>query len=125
MKARIGIMQNELIQKHMLAIVSGKYQRAPDEPKIWFTSLNALGQILNPENIALLRLIAEHQPETITELAALSNRQLSNLSVTLQTLNGYGFVDLIKTGRKVTPKALFTDFEIIVDSAMEARILAS
>ncbi|KFC81746.1 transcriptional regulator [Buttiauxella agrestis] len=125
MKARIGIMSNALVQKYMLAIASGKYHREADEPKIWFVSINALGQILNPENIALLRLMTKHQPETISELAALSNRQLSNLSVTLQTLNGHGFVELIKTGRKVKPKALYTDFEIIVDSAFEARINAA
>ncbi|WP_202301900.1 HVO_A0114 family putative DNA-binding protein [Dryocola clanedunensis] len=125
MKVRIGIMEEALIRKHMLAVVSGKYRREPNEPKIWFTSLNALGQILSPENLVLLRLIIEHQPETISELAALSNRQISNLSVTLQTLSARGFVELVRTGRKVKPIALYTDFEIIIDSALEARINAA
>lgn len=125
MKVRIGIMEDTLIKKHMLAVVSGKYKREPDEPKIWFTSLNALGQILSPDNLTLLRLIIEHEPETISELAALSNRQLSNLSVTLQTLSARRFVELVRTGRKVKPIALYTDFEIIIDSALEARINAA
>lgn len=125
MKLRIGVMSQELINKHMLAVVSGKYKREPDEPNIWFTSLNALAQILNPENITLLRVMAEHKPETISALAALTNRQVSNLSVTLQTLSGRGFVELIKIGRTVRPVALYTDFEIIVDSALEARIDAA
>jgi predicted transcriptional regulator len=125
MKLRIGVMSKELINKHMLAVASGKYKREPDEPNIWFTSLNALAQILNPENITLLRVMAEHKPETISALAALTNRQVSNLSVTLQTLSGRGFVELIKIGRTVRPVALYTDFEIIVDSALEARIDAA
>lgn len=125
MKLRIGVMSQELINKHMLAVVSGKYKREPDEPNIWFTSLNALAQILNPENITLLRVMAEHKPETISALAALTNRKVSNLSVTLQTLSGRGFVELIKIGRTVRPVALYTDFEIIVDSALEARIDAA
>jgi predicted transcriptional regulator len=82
------------------------------EPKIWFTSINAVGQILSNDNIALLRVIDEQKPETITELAEIAGRKKSNLSVTLKTLHSYGFVRLEKQGRSVKPVALFTDFDI-------------
>lgn len=120
MKALIGVIPEQVLRKRMLAIAAGKYHPQPDEPKVWFASVNAVGQILSNENIALLRLMAQQQPETISALARLSCRQVSNLSVTLKTLSGYGFVHLEKRGNTVRPRALFTDFEIRIDSALIA-----
>ncbi len=115
MKALIGVMPEELIRKRTLAIAKGEYQPQEREPKVWFTSMIALAQVLSNENIALLRLIDTARPETISQLAELSGRQVSNLSTTLKTLSGHGLVALEKQGRSVKPRALFTDFEIIVD----------
>ena len=75
MKARIGIMSEQLVRARVLAIAQGKYKPAKDEPKVWYTSLNAVSQILNPENIALLRLIDTERPESVTALAELSGRK--------------------------------------------------
>ncbi|WCG84274.1 HVO_A0114 family putative DNA-binding protein [Pectobacterium sp. A5351] len=114
MKALIGVMPEAVIRARMLAIVKGQYKPEEGEPKVWFTSMNALAQVLNNENIALLRLMDEQKPETLTELAEMSGRQKSNLSVTLKTLNSHGFVRLEKVGRSVKPIAMFTDFDIQV-----------
>jgi predicted transcriptional regulator len=57
----------------------------PGEPKVCFTSVNALAQVLSNENIELLRLMAEQKTETISELAELSGRQ----KVTYQLLLRY------------------------------------
>ncbi|CAI1540833.1 Predicted transcriptional regulator [Serratia quinivorans] len=125
MKALIGVMPEELIRKRILAIAKGEYQPPECEPLIWFTSMIALAQVLSNENIALLRLIDTEKPETLSQLAELSDRQLSNLSTTLKTLSGHGLVTLEKYGRTVRPKALFTDFEIIVDRKLNARFSAA
>ncbi|KHN54645.1 HVO_A0114 family putative DNA-binding protein [Pectobacterium fontis] len=114
MKALIGVMPEAVIRARMLAIVKGQYKPEEGEPKVWFTSMNALAQVLSNENIALLRLMDEQKPETLTELAAMSGRQKSNLSVTLKTLNSHGFVRLEKVGKSVKPVAMFTDFDIQV-----------
>ncbi|HFW3110927.1 TPA: MarR family transcriptional regulator [Salmonella enterica subsp. diarizonae serovar 61:r:-] len=114
MKALIGVMPEEQIRKRMLAIAKGEHTPAAGEPKIWFTSVNAVAQVLSNENIALLRQMDEQRPETLTELAELAGRQKSNLSVTLKTLAKYGFIRLEKTGRTVKPVAIFTDFDIKV-----------
>ncbi|WP_435930556.1 transcriptional regulator [Dryocola sp. BD613] len=98
----------------MLAIVKGEYKPESGEPSVWFTSVNALAQVLSNENIDLLRLMDKQKPETITELAGMSGRKKSNLSVTLKTLSSRGFVRLEKQGRGVKPVALFTDFDIQV-----------
>lgn len=115
MKALIGVMSEELIRKRTLAIVTGEYKPEPGEPKVWFTSMIALAQVLSNENIALLRMMDKQKPQTLTELANLSGRQLSNLSVTLKTLDSHGFVRLEKIGRSIKPVALFTDFDIQVN----------
>ncbi|WP_312241115.1 helix-turn-helix domain-containing protein [Pantoea sp.] len=114
MKALIGVMPEEHIRRRMLAIVKGEHKPQPGEPKVWFTSLNALAQILNNRNIALLRLMDKQKPETMTELAELAGRKKSNLSVTLKTLNSLGLVRLEKQGLSVKPVAVFTDFDIKV-----------
>ncbi|EBP4181381.1 MarR family transcriptional regulator [Salmonella enterica subsp. diarizonae] len=114
MKALIGVMPEEQIRKRMLAIAKGEHTPAAGEPKIWFTSVNAVAQVLSNENIALLRQMDEQRPETLTELADLAGRQKSNLSVTLKTLAKYGFIRLEKNGRTVKPVAIFTDFDIRV-----------
>ena len=54
----------------------------------------------------------------MTELTETSGSKLSNLSVTLKMLSGYGFVSLEKKGNTILPKALFTDFEIIIDPSV-------
>ena len=115
MKALIGIMPEMMIRRRALAIVKGEYIPEEGEPKVWFTSMIALAQVLSNENIALLRLMDEQKPETLAELAELSGRKSSNLSVTLKTLGTHGFVRLEKNGRTVKPVALFTDFDIQVD----------
>ncbi|WP_446470640.1 HVO_A0114 family putative DNA-binding protein [Xenorhabdus stockiae] len=122
MKALIGVMNEELIRKRVLAIAKGEYKPKSGEPKIWFTSMIALAQVLSENNIALLRMMDEQKPETMTELADLSGRKLSNLSATLKTLNRHGFVRLEKSGKNVKPIALFTDFEIKIEQEFTDRI---
>lgn len=123
MKARIGIMSEQLVRARVLAIAQGKYKPAKDEPKIWYASLNAISQILNPENIKLLRLIDAERPESITTLAELSGRSKSNLSNTLKSLSEKGFVRLEKgEGKNLKPVALYTDFEIIIDKQIEDAV---
>lgn len=127
MKALIGVMSEDLIRRRTLAIAKGDYKPEPGEPKVWFTSMIALAQVLSNENIALLRLMDEQKPKTLTELADLSGRKISNLSVTLKTLNSHGFVRLEKDGRSVKPVTLFTDFDIQVNqkyATMQAQEVA-
>lgn len=118
MKALIGVIPEQALRKRVLAIAAGQYQPRPDEPKVWFASVNAIGQILSNENIALLRMMAEQKPQMMSELARMAGRQVSNLSTTLKTLSGYGFVHLEKHGNKIRPQALYTEFEIRIDSAL-------
>ncbi|MFV0574503.1 MAG: helix-turn-helix domain-containing protein [Vibrio sp.] len=124
MKARIGIMSEKLIRMRLLAIAQGKYKPQPNEPKVWYTSLNAISQVLRPENIELLRLMDSERPESLTQLAEMTGRAKSNLSNTLKALSEKGFVRLEQgNGKSLKPVALFTDFEIVTDSELEHYLL--
>ena len=112
-KIRIGIMPQEKIRQRMLHIAAGTYKPASDEPKIWFTSMRSLAEVLSDENRALLRVIRELEPDSIKALSQATGRKSSNLSRTLKTMSGYGIVELIKTNRQVKPVVKATEFEIL------------
>ena len=44
---KIGIMPQEKIRERMLAIARGEYHPSPEEPKIWFTSMKSLAEVLS------------------------------------------------------------------------------
>ncbi len=44
---KIGIASREEIQARTLAIVRGEIKVTPDDPKVWFTSLESLAQVLS------------------------------------------------------------------------------
>ena len=112
-RLKIGIMPREQFQRHMIDIAAGKTKPRRGEPKIWFSSMKSLGEVLSDNNVRLLKLINEHQPETLKELAELSGRKSSNLSRTLKTMEKYGIVELRKhNSRKVQPIAKATEFDI-------------
>ena len=105
---RVGIAGREEQKGGMLAIARGEYRPAPDEPKVWFASLESLAQVLSARNQALLELIARARPASITELARLSGQAKGNLARTLRTLSRYGFVELHRRERgRVEPRVAY------------------
>lgn len=107
---KIGIMPKEQFRKRTIDIAAGRYTPKQGEPKIWFHSFKAMGEVLNEKNMELIRIIFDQNPETLTELAELSNRQLSNVSRTIKTLHAHKLVDLKKEGNATIPVAKTKDF---------------
>ncbi|MEO8838809.1 MAG: hypothetical protein ABI351_08850 [Herbaspirillum sp.] len=54
-KMIIGIATQQAIRARALAIASGDHQPHPDEPKVWFTSIRSLAEVLSGDNRVLLR----------------------------------------------------------------------
>ena len=109
----IGIMPQEKIRERVLAIARGSYKPKPNEPKVWFTSMKSLAEVLSDENRALLHVIMETQPESISVLAEVTGRKPSNLSRTLKTMSNYGIVELKRERNQVRPVAKATEFRIV------------
>jgi predicted transcriptional regulator len=112
-KITIGIMPQDKIRERMLAIARGEYKPKASDPKIWFTSMRSLAEVLSDENRALLRVIEQAQPDSISVLAELTGRKQSNLSRTLKTMSSYGLVEMHKDKRQVRPVAMATEFQIL------------
>src|SRR5579872_902561 len=110
---KIGIMPQKEIRARTLAIARGEYKPRSDEPKIWFTSIRSLAEVLSDDNQALLQIIIEKKPHSIRELSEMSGRQSSNLSRTLKTLSAYGFIKLEKINKTICPIAKIAQFNVI------------
>lgn len=109
----IGIMPQERIRERVLAIARGTYRPKPNEPRVWFTSMKSLAEVLSDDNRALLHTILETKPESISALAEVTGRKASNLSRTLKTMSNYGIVELRRERNQVRPVAKATAFHIV------------
>lgn len=111
-KMIIGIATQQAIRARALAIAKGDHQPRPDEPKIWFTSMRSLAEVLSDDNRALLRVIREEKPESLSQLAEVTGRAPSNLSRTLKTMERYGLVEMQRELRTVRPVVKASEFVI-------------
>lgn len=108
----IGIMSQEMIRERVLSIARGDYKPKPSEPKVWFTSMKSLAEVLSDDNRALLRVIQDTNPDSISALAAATGRKPGNLSRTLKKMEHYGLVDLRREKNLVRPLVKSTEFRI-------------
>ena len=108
----IGILPQNKMRERILAIAKGEYMPDPSEPKIWFTSMRSLAEVLSDDNRALLKIIQEANPESISSLAMMTGRKPSNLSRTLKTMSNYGLVEMRREKNHVRPIAVATEFQI-------------
>jgi predicted transcriptional regulator len=108
----IGILPQNKMRERILAIAKGEYKPDPSEPKIWFTSMRSLAEVLSDDNRALLKIIQEANPESISSLAMITGRKPSNLSRTLKTMSNYGLVEMRREKNHVRPIAVATEFQI-------------
>ncbi len=108
----IGIMSYQDYKRRTLAITRGEYRPRPNEPKVWFESLQSMAQVLSSENQALLKIILERKPESLKDLEAATGRSTSNLSRTLKTMARYGIVKIEKVRRNLKPVVEATDFTV-------------
>lgn len=109
----IGIAPQQQIRDRWLAIAHGTHKPKTGEPKIWFTSMKSLAEVLSDDNRALLRVIRETAPQSIAELAQATGRKPGNLSRTLKTMSRYGIVEMQRNQRTVRPVTRITEFRIV------------
>ncbi len=112
-KLKVGIASLEQYKSRTLAIAKGDYVPTPDEPKVWFQSLETMSQVLSDKNRALLAVIVKTQPKSIKELAEKTGRAKSNLSRTLKTMERYGLVHFEEgPGRQIAPRVNYSGVEL-------------
>lgn len=106
----------EIRQKRCVIGIRGQ-QIDPDYTvDIWFDSMKSVANVLSKENQHLLKVIAEQQPRSVTELATLTGRAVSNVSRTLKTLGRYNIVEMQSTNKMLSPKAIYQEFLVVVNN---------
>ena len=110
---KVGIASRDAFRKRTLLIAKGEYKPAKGEPRVWFESLESLSQGLSDQNRALLKLINEKHPQSLTELAEQSGRAKSSLSRTLKTMERYGLVHFEEgPNRQRAPRVNYSGVEL-------------
>lgn len=66
---RIGIASYEQMKTRTMAIARGELRPGPDEPKVWFTSMDSLAKVLLAGNRKLLRQITATGSASLDEWA--------------------------------------------------------
>jgi predicted transcriptional regulator len=117
---RIGIASVNAIRQRTNDIAAGRRKRAPNEPKVWFTSINSLAEVLSEPNRLLLEAIRTAQPATMNELAERTGRTAGNLSRTLRKMEAYGLVRLERTSRSVRPVVDWNRLDVEVPLSVTA-----
>ena len=72
----IGIMSQEKMRERVLAIARGEIKPKSSDPKIWFTSIRSLAEVLSDDNRGLLRVIQERKPDSVSSLAEIAGRKV-------------------------------------------------
>ena len=110
---RIGIACREEIQRRTIEIASGKRRRQHDEPRVWFTSIDAFARVLSGKSMLLLEMIRQSEPESVSELAERLGRRKPNVSRILKKLTEFGIVEFEvgKHGKKA-PRVRYDDFRV-------------
>lgn len=98
----------------MLAIAKGEYKPKAADPKIWFSSMKLLAEILSDENRDLLKLVHASKPKSISNLATLAGKNRNTLSRRLRAMSNFGLVEMHKEKQHIKPIAKATEFKILV-----------
>lgn len=71
--------------------------------------------MLTPENRSLLRTIRDSKPQSVAELARLTNRAEPNLLRTLGKLEAFGFLEMRTVERRRVPTAVAGILRLEID----------
>ncbi len=108
------------------SVARGSMGAPPDAAMPSIESAEALLRLLTPDNRSLLRTIRDAKPQSVAELARLTNRAEPNLLRTLGKLEAFGLLEMQTVGRRRVPIARVGTLRVEIDPyAMADRIEAS
>lgn len=107
----IGIASREFIHSRMTALAKGEIALKPDDPRIWFTSYEALARVFSRQNMMLIEILRQKDLESVTELAKEANREKTNVLRALKRLEEFEIVEFEggKGGRRA-PRLRYDQF---------------
>ena len=109
----IGIAPREYVHRRMRDIAKGTTRRRPDEPRVWFTSAEALARVLSKKNMVLIEAIRHAEPASVTELAERVGRNKTNVLWSLKALQQFEIAHFDEgEGGRRAPRLNYDDFRI-------------
>ena len=112
---KVGIAEPDEMKARTMRIARGEEKPAPGDPTVWFASTMSFAKFLSPNNCELLRIIHQHEPESLEELAQITGRATPNLSRTLKSMVNYGLIRMEKgEGTKRVPKLNCDRVELVL-----------
>jgi predicted transcriptional regulator len=84
------------------ALQQGEHVK-PQPEGIYFTDFEAFRKVMTPQRFALLKMIREKHPDSISGLAEMSARNIKNVSDDVKALVNLGLVEISQTGKNKAP----------------------
>ena len=117
------IQTMKALEEEMRAVARGELTAPADAALPSVESAEALLRLLTPDNRSLLRTIRDAKPQSVAELARLTNRAEPNLLRTLSKLEAFGLLEMRMVDRRRVPTALVGLLRVEIDPyAMADRI---
>lgn len=114
------------LEAEMRAVARGEKAAPPDAHLPSVESAEVLIRLLTPDNRNLLRIIRDKKPQSVAELARLTNRAESNLSRTLGKLEAFGLIEMRSVNRRRVPTTVIGMLHVEINPyAMTDKIEAS
>jgi predicted transcriptional regulator len=101
--------------EEMRAVARGEIAAPADAALPSVESAEALLRLLTPDNRGLLRMIRDAKPQSVAELARLTNRAEPNLLRTLAKLEAFGLVEMRTVDRRRVPVAMLEKLRLEID----------
>ena len=95
------------------ATINGE-QAKQEEPQYSFTSFEAFRKAMTPQRFALLKVIREKQPDSIKNLAAITHRDMKNISEDVKILLEMDLIEMEKHGKNKAPRLHYDGFRLEV-----------
>ena len=95
------------------ATINGE-QVKQEEPQYSFTSFEAFRKAMTPQRYALLKVIREKQPDSIKNLAAITHRDMKNISEDVKILLEMDLIEMEKHGKNKAPRLHYDGFRLEV-----------
>jgi predicted transcriptional regulator len=119
------IQTMQALADEMRAVARGDMPAPADAAAASVDSASALLRLLTPENRSLLRIIRDAKPQSVAELARLTQRAEPNLLRTLGKLEAFGLLEMRMVARRRVPTAMVGMLHVEIDPyAMADRVEA-
>jgi predicted transcriptional regulator len=106
----------------MREIAKGTRRQKTDDPRVWFTSWEALARVLSKKNILLIEMIRDMQPNSVTELAKKVRRDKTNVLRSLNVLIEFEIVHFEEgEGGRKAPSLNYDDFVVQMHMAEQSQ----